>query len=363
MTATVDLFEDVRLTDGIDVDEVNGILKNVKISGLVSANGYGYELAAYKPELYEGVKSYVDHAKKTGGRSTRDAFGWFENVKITPEGPRGDYHLINPKSELSVSLMRAAKVNPAFYGFSHHAQGNKVMRNGKPMVESISKVHSVDLVDDPATTHGLNESRHTMTLKEVLANGNLSVAFRGKLTEMADAGMMTPATPMDEPAAMKQGGTPEEALKAGFTAAIHAVVDDDSMDVPAKITKIKDLLKGMEKHLGTKDAPADAEDAAEPPEPTTESKRLRAELDIRDLAEDAGLKFRSPEARKSFLKSLIPLSEAERKTLIEERQTATPPAKKPAPVRSGGTGTGQKLQEAKVPDDPKQLKSFLNTGR
>jgi hypothetical protein len=57
---------------------------------------------------------------------------------------------------------------------------------------------------------------------------------------------------------------------------------------------------------------------------------------VRDLIEDAGLTFAKPEARKAFIRSLIPLTESERKELITERrgkQHVQQPKSQPA----GGT--------------------------
>jgi hypothetical protein len=363
-SATVDLYEDVRLDHEVKVDPEKGVLRNVKILGLESANGRSYAPKAIKEAitLYEGRKSYIDHSTGSKGRSARDTFGWFESVRQSPAGElRGDFHLLNPKSEMAQNVLAAASSKPDLYGFSHHANGTEVMRGGKRVVESIERVHSVDLVDDPATTRGLYESRESpvkTTIKEVLANSTLSAAYKAKLKEMVDAGMMSADAPADQPQAMKQGGSPEEALSAGFKAAIHAVVDDDSMDIAGKLSKIRELLKGMEKHLGGKEEPAPAPAADEAPA-ATEAKLLRAEMGVRDLIEDAGLKFAKPEARRAFVKSLVPLSEADRKALIEERKAHAPARTAP----QTGTGrNGVKIQEStdKVPDDLKQLKSFLN---
>jgi hypothetical protein len=48
--------------------------------------------------------------------------------------------------------------------------------------------------------------------------------------------------------------------------------------------------------------------------------QLQEELAVRDLIEEAGIKFAKVESRKTFIRSLIPLSKEERKTLIEERK-------------------------------------------
>ena len=68
-------------------------------------------------------------------------------------------------------------------GFSHHADIIVRKSNGKTVVESIDKVHSVDLVNVPATTKGVFESEadSMLTLKQNDRRGGTQVAnrFRG----------------------------------------------------------------------------------------------------------------------------------------------------------------------------------------
>jgi hypothetical protein len=347
--ATVDLYEDVRLSSDVEVDEAAGVLRNVKIIGLKSANGRRYDPAAIAAarDQYEGRKSYTDHATKAGERSVRDTFGWFENVKPGPDGARGDYHVLNPKEDLAVRLFAAAKKNPSLYGFSHHAKGRVKRVNGEDVVESIEEVYSVDLVDRPATTKGLRESRQPMKLRDyyrAIADGIIEARhapLKGllvKLLEMDMAGVPDATMPDDAPAATD----PDEAIKAGFKAAIHAVVDDDSMDMQAKLSKIKEILKAQEKLMGAgKDAEKPAEgdgaasEGAKPPAGNLTEAQLRAELDMRDLIEESGLKFTKPEHRRAFVKALVPLTEAERKTLVEAARAGATAARPATPPRSG----------------------------
>lgn len=52
------------------------------------------------------------------------------------------------------------------------------------------------------------------------------------------------------------GGKPSDALKMAFKDQVHAVIDDDALDVPGKIKKIKQILQAQEKALGLIDPDA-----------------------------------------------------------------------------------------------------------
>jgi len=343
-TATVDLYEDVRLSSDVEVDAPAGILRNVPVLGLKSANGRRYLPEAVREARgkYEGRDSYTDHAK--GDRSVHDKFGWFDNIREGASGGlRGDFHVFNPQEPLAVRLFNAAKNKPDAFGFSHHAKGRVRRVDGEDIVEAIEEVYSVDLVDKPATTKGLHEGREPMKLKayyRALADRlteQRHAPLKGRLVKLLedDMGMMPDATMPDAAAP----SDPDEALKAGFKAAIHAVVDDDSLDMAGKLAKIKEILKAQEKLMGAKDEPADGagdatpDEGARPPAGNlTEARQLRAELEVRDLLEEAGVKFARPEARRAFVKALVPLSAEDRQALIEERKTPPRPAN---PPRSG----------------------------
>ena len=68
----------------------------------------------------------------------------------------GDFHF-NPKHALAEQLVWDAGHAPENVGFSHNVQARTVRQGDETLVEAILKVHSVDLVADPATTCGLFE--------------------------------------------------------------------------------------------------------------------------------------------------------------------------------------------------------------
>lgn len=144
------------------VDREAGIIRGVKILGIESQNGRSYlpeALTAAVP-LYEGAKVNVNHPKSTPGapRDYQDRIGAIHGVTVRPsEGLFADLHF-NPAHALAGQLTWDAEHAPENVGFSHNVLAKTTRRNGRVVVEGITKVQSVDLVADPATTRGLFES-------------------------------------------------------------------------------------------------------------------------------------------------------------------------------------------------------------
>lgn len=143
------------------VDRQFGVLRGVKLLGTVSKNGRRYRDDALREaaNLYEGAKVNVNHPKGSplAPRDYRDRLGVIRGVEFrSGEGLFGDLHF-NPKHALSEQLAWDAEHEPGNVGLSHNVLA-KTSRDGDlTTVEAITKVQSVDLVADPATTHGLYE--------------------------------------------------------------------------------------------------------------------------------------------------------------------------------------------------------------
>jgi hypothetical protein len=71
-------------------------------------------------------------------------------------------------------------------------------------------------------------------------------------------------SPAADNGAPPPAGKPSDALKAAFKDQVHAVIDDDTLDIPGKITKIRQILKAQEKAMGLIEPVADAGDSALP---------------------------------------------------------------------------------------------------
>lgn len=143
------------------VDRAKGLIRDVKILGYKSLNGREYTKAALESavKLYEGCKVNINHPKNPNDpRDYNDRFGWLENVKLAPDGLRGDLRF-NPNHKLAERICWDAENAPNNLGLSHNAVGETREGREGQIVNKITKVNSVDLVADPATTKGLFESR------------------------------------------------------------------------------------------------------------------------------------------------------------------------------------------------------------
>jgi len=368
---TVALLEFVASPSRLSVDREAGVIHDVKVLGQRSANGRRYlpEAIEQAKALYEGRQVNANHPAKPGdARSAYDRFGWLEGC-YTKDGElyakRFHYLKTHP---LAGPVTEAAERNPALFGLSHNAVGRERAGKGEPVIEAIAKVNSVDLVADPATTHGLFEGvMQTKPLKEIKDSLAAGTPARRLLEEMDAAGMGE----MPLPAA--SASSPEEALKSGFKAAIHAIVDDDSLDVAGKVQKIKELLKMQEKAMGKGE-----EKPAEKPEekPATESRQDPTDPALTALQEQLATLQRREKARELCdAEGIVPTKvlrkaldgakdEAEMKGLIEEFKgdVGKNGATKPAPQKPRSAAPGTPLVESrngKLPETAGELAAYL----
>ncbi len=160
MTEILQEFCDCR---GVSMrpDGSSGVLRGVKILGLESRNGRSYlpEALSQAAALYEDAKVNVNHPRGslTAPRDYRDRIGAIRNVTAKPEGLFADFHF-NPKHPLAEQLLWDAEHAPENVGFSHNVEARTARRGDRVVVEAITRVQSVDLVADPATTRGLFEA-------------------------------------------------------------------------------------------------------------------------------------------------------------------------------------------------------------
>ena len=143
------------------VDRPLGIVRGVKLLGLESRNGRRYRETALAEAvgLYEGSKVNVNHPKghPLSPRDYQDRLGVIRGVEFrSGEGLFGDLHC-NPKHALSEQLMWDAEHAPQNVGMSHNVLARTSREDSGTIVDAITKVQSIDLVADPATTQGLFE--------------------------------------------------------------------------------------------------------------------------------------------------------------------------------------------------------------
>lgn len=182
------------------VDRAGGVVRGIKILGLHSRNSREYlpDALARAIGLYEGAKVNVNHPKghPLSPRDYQERIGVIRNVQHRAgEGLFGDFHF-NPKHQLAEQLAWDAEHAPENVGFSHNVQAQTSRRGETTMIEEILRVHSVDLVADPATTRGLFES----TTRPAIASGAPVASAEGPGTSLhgaaVDDALRSPASDM-----------------------------------------------------------------------------------------------------------------------------------------------------------------------
>ncbi|HEX3598897.1 MAG TPA: hypothetical protein VHU84_02070 [Lacipirellulaceae bacterium] len=143
------------------VDREAGVIRGVKLLGLNSRNGRRYRESALVDAiaLYEGAKVNINHPKghPLSPRDYQDRLGVVRGVQFrASDGLFGDLHF-NPRHALSEQLVWDAEHASQNVGMSHNVLARTKQVGDEVVVEAITKVQSIDLVADPATTSGLYE--------------------------------------------------------------------------------------------------------------------------------------------------------------------------------------------------------------
>lgn len=158
------------------LDRAAGVIHGVKLLGLTSRNGRRYTPEALRQAaaLYEGAKVNVNHPKghPAAPRDYQDRLGTVRQVVYRDgAGLFAELHF-NPKHALAEQLLWDAEQAPHNVGFSHNVQAVVKRHDGELLVEQITRVNSVDLVADPATTRGLFENHQETGLLAALREEN-----------------------------------------------------------------------------------------------------------------------------------------------------------------------------------------------
>ncbi len=235
------------------VDREQGVIRGVKLLGRSSVNGRTYlkEAVARAVGLYEGARVNVDHpsGRPDGPRSYSDRIGVIRNVTVEQGdgGLRGDLHA-NPKHRLFEQLAWDAEHAPESVGLSHNIQA-KTRRepDGNIVVEEITRVQSVDLVADPATTRGLFEQTgdQVITKKENEVEVNdITLAFmeqeRPELLRQIKTDMLTEHANSEE---AKATATTLKELTEANEAKIKTLTEEvDRYKVAEKLQEQRDKI-------------------------------------------------------------------------------------------------------------------------
>lgn len=325
------------------VDEEAGVIKPAKLLGRVSKNGREYSPEAMRQAagLYEGAKVNIDHRARhaNADRSFTEGCGELRNCRVEGDGVFGEFHFLKSHPAAGM-IVESAKRFPKQFGFSHDAEGETVVRGGKTLVESISAVHSVDIVGRPATNKGIFESEDTdqmskpktRTVSKILEAAK-DGPFKARLARLVEM----EAIAADMPVETAAEADPAEEVKAALEKAAVAVIKKlfaGDIEQAAAFAEIKKIL-GMKE-----DAAGDDTATTTPPEVQESVQKLESRLNLME-AENAILKA-GRESTPARAKAVASLSGAERKELIESF-----PAKdggKPAPSDRPGFRTGSILE-------------------
>lgn len=326
------LTEITQATRPVRVDRDNGVIRGVKILGTESRNGRRYPkpviLAA--ASKYEGLKAYINHparGSETIERKYEDWAGRYQNVRGEEVdgsfGLYGDLKLRKGSGHYE-SLLADAE-DPDFakdFGISHVAICESDYEGETEVISEIVEALSGDIVTDPATNAGLFESKERNMATE--AKPKTRKRSLAEIRGLQPAGSIGAKLlmEMDEGMAEMQveapvGADADTLADAAVSDLIIAVVKDKELDLSAKMSKIKAILKITEEEPAA-DPPSDGGGESDPPAPTEESKKLAdamaklARMESKTLLLESGR-----EATEIRIKTLAAASEADRKALVE----------------------------------------------
>lgn len=248
-----------KITEVVDfqgkVDEKAGLVRDVKVLGIMSLNGRRYTEQALNSavRIYEGGICRIDHDKTGGSRNYASRFGTFENVRKVPGvGVIAD-HRYNPEHALTKTYLHDANNRTQAIGFSP-AHTVSMKREGKEnVVTEIHKLDSIDLVDTPATARTIFEDANTeaiegeleesegKTVKALILECVAAKPESAKLYEDFLADPIVCAVVVE--AADDKADDPAACLSSAFGTMIQAHLDDKDSDADAKKKKIGQLVK------------------------------------------------------------------------------------------------------------------------
>ena len=239
------LREDVAYQQqNLQVDRQQNCVRNLLLSGLYSKNDREYMLEAYQQALplYENARCNVDHPSP-GEKEVPFArrFGIYRNVRLTPEGPRADLYF-NPAHPLAPAFVWWAENCPEAVGLSHNADGEGQMRaDGKTVVTKIHKIHSVDLVADPATApRGLAESSYMSPFDPV----STPPGMPNPMQQAAGPGV-SGAKMGQKPMQEEQAGGGEASWEAKLADAMKSLMMDETKSPEDKWAAIEQMFNAI----------------------------------------------------------------------------------------------------------------------
>jgi hypothetical protein len=229
-----------------EFDQKNKLLvKNVAWLGSKSKNGYTYTQEALRKaqSLFEGVKLFINHPSKeeesTGRRDVMKLAGIGTRPRFVEGKLRGDAELL--PDTWGEKFWNIAKLMPEAAGMSQNATGKmKKGGDGAMQVEEITKVFSVDLVANPATTSSMFES-NGKNKQEISAMDYKDIdlkELRIRRADIVDALMLEGEKNRDD-----EVRTFADALKVMKTKVDEFEVKEERMKLAATVDKLLEASK------------------------------------------------------------------------------------------------------------------------
>jgi hypothetical protein len=177
------IFSESVKFDGRVNKETNTI-HNIAVLTSLSLNNRIYTPSALKSivPLINGTKSFVDHAYEPQGHSIMSLLGEFRNPRLDGTTVRADLTILKSSQGRNI-IFDLAEHFPHSVGFSIYAKGRfneNPDSSGREVVEEIISLRSIDLVTEPATTHGLFEELSEARAKIKKLKSELRVAVETK---------------------------------------------------------------------------------------------------------------------------------------------------------------------------------------
>ena len=351
------------------VDREAGVIYAVRVCGVSSDNSRVYPPDVLKKAipLYEQVKVRMNHPKRPlDDRDVSDTLGWLENVRQGDDGALyADLHFLHshPYAE---ALCEVAERNPSLVGLSHNADGQgREDERGRFVIQEIQAVRSVDLVDRPATSESIFESKETpmpqTTLRQLIEASKAKPLFK-RLLEMPEDEMPPLDMPMDAPPEAPVEGD----WKADLVAAIGKLVSSENEEDHKLAQKVMAMLKPQAvappEEIITEEDESEEKDDEEKEEEKMESRRkAKRAAGTVTLTEDKAkrlCKLASVPADAELLEALKGLTEEKAMSLLEwqQKRSATTPAR--SGVRSQSAG-GTDTTTPKFPTTPDERRKLL----
>ena len=144
----------------VQIDKEKMVINRVALLSSISANKREYteNCLAKSVNLLEGAKCYADHDLSGKTRGVRDLIGIYRGVVNEGKKVFGNLHILNDGGEMSQKMLAIVEQMPDIVGNSISARGKYHIENGIDIIEELTKVNSVDIVTNPATTSSLFES-------------------------------------------------------------------------------------------------------------------------------------------------------------------------------------------------------------